>query len=208
MNAYFQVMSSDFNDAESICSCMLSALEKPNLSTQVIESQNLNRKYSSFETMSVDSLVEFPRFSPEDLRQVALGSYVLKQAKSYYAEHVSVEGKYLIQVARYTDSLRLGEYNINCDDPPHLKSRIQSRHRSQTMYFLYILINKSAPGVDSIVGFSCQCKIGMRTFGCCAHIMTVLWYLGHGRHQLHIQAPADFLNHACVVLESTDEMLT
>ncbi|GFR21588.1 hypothetical protein TNCT_14081 [Trichonephila clavata] len=29
---------------------------------------------------------------------------------------------------------------------------------------------------------SCQCKVGARVVNCCAHVASVLWYLGYWRH--------------------------
>lgn len=34
----------------------------------------------------------------------------------------------------------------------------------------------------TIVGWYCLCKSGARTVGCCAHVASVLWYLGFYRH--------------------------
>ncbi len=33
----------------------------------------------------------------------------------------------------------------------------------------------------TIPGWYCKCKCGARTVGCCAHICSVIWYLGYGR---------------------------
>lgn len=40
-------------------------------------------------------------------------------------------------------------------------------------------------GVDSICGWysNCICKCGARLVGCCAHVSSVLWFLGWKRHQ-------------------------
>jgi len=35
---------------------------------------------------------------------------------------------------------------------------------------------------DPIKSWYCQCKTGAHTVGCCAHIASVLWHLGHYRH--------------------------
>lgn len=56
----------------------------------------------------------------------------------------------------------------------------------------------------------CRCKNGLRTLGCCAHIASVLFYFGYGRHQETIRTPAAFLNNLFphaepVLLESSDE---
>ncbi|GFW94531.1 uncharacterized protein TNCV_3904411 [Trichonephila clavipes] len=31
------------------------------------------------------------------------------------------------------------------------------------------------------IGFNWQCKVGARVVGCCAHVASVLWYLGYWR---------------------------
>ena len=61
----------------------------------------------------------------------------------------------------------------------------------------------------SITGWYCQCKVGARTIGCCAHVAAVLWYLGHQRHVADtISLPTDhsrhFLNAADVDWNSDD----
>ena len=59
------------------------------------------------------------------------------------------------------------------------------------------VVDEEKDGVDSVSGYSCSCPNGLRTVGCCAHVATVLWYLGFGRHQSEILIPADFLNNVC-----------
>lgn len=34
-----------------------------------------------------------------------------------------------------------------------------------------------------ILGWCCDCPKGARSLGCCAHVVSVLWYLGLARHQ-------------------------
>ena len=87
-----------------------------------------------------------------------------------------------------------------------VRGRIRSRHRSSVRYFIYILldIDKIMRGVEAILEYTCQCQQGNRTVGCCAHIMTVLWFLGFGRHQSEILSPAAFLNEVLVAAENPD----
>ncbi len=60
-------------------------------------------------------------------------------------------------------------------------------------------------GAESLIEYCCQCKSGFRTVECCAHIRTVLWFLGYGRyHPEEIRDPAVSLDEVCCVLESTD----
>ena len=92
--------------------------------------------------------------------------YQLKQARSYTQEHLSADGSFDISVHRHDDSL--------------LRAKIQSRHVSSKQYCLWISYDINAQ--PAITGWYCQCKVGARTIGCCAHIAAVLWYLGYQRH--------------------------
>ena len=71
--------------------------------------------------------------------------------------------------------------------------------------FIYILIDKSKSGVSAIAEYCCQCRSGLRTAGC-AHVMTVLWYLGFGRHlpQDKLHRPAAPLNEFYINLNESD----
>lgn len=51
------------------------------------------------------------------------------------------------------------------------------------------------PGLVPIVGYYCTCKSGARTLGTCAHIASVLSYLGYAKHEINIKYPSvDLLN--------------
>jgi hypothetical protein len=126
------------------------------------------------------------------------GSYQLRQVRSY-AEHIKINGSNVIDVCKHTSNLSLSSHGISVGDPLLIRGRLQSRHRSSIRYFIYILIDKAVQvdeekdGDDSVSGYSCSCPNGLRTVCCCAHVATVLWYLGFGRHQSEILIPAEFL---------------
>jgi hypothetical protein len=186
---------------------MLDRLDEDNILANAVAALNLNRESSSdkWERIdgSLDYLDDFPHLSEEDLRSITVGSYQLRQVRSYYAEHIKINGSYVIDVCKHTGDLSFSSHGLLVGDPLLIRGRIQSRHRSSTRYFIYILIDKAVQvdeekdGVDSVSGYSCSCPNGLRTVGCCAHVATVLWYLGFGRHQSDILIPADFLNNVC-----------
>lgn len=95
-----------------------------------------------------------------------MGVYQIRQAKSYSKEHQSDAGKYKIMVNKEQDGV--------------LKAQIRSRHTTSRTYNLWIEHNT---GLNPITGWFCTCKSGARVVGCCAHIASVLWYLGFERHQ-------------------------
>jgi len=41
-----------------------------------------------------------------------------------------------------------------------------------------------------IKGYYCTCRSGARTIGTCAHVSSVLWFLGYARHQENIRYPS------------------
>ncbi|GBP80290.1 hypothetical protein EVAR_37967_1 [Eumeta japonica] len=77
----------------------------------------------------------------------------------------------------------------------YIQGRIKSRHVSGRIYYSYILINNRAETArESIAHYYCSCLTGKRTVGTCAHIMSIIWYLGWARHQPSILLPATYLD--------------
>ena len=123
-------------------------------------------KWSSLD--SNEAVPQFPVLSKAQLEMLTFGTYQLKQAKSYTKEHLSEDGDYKIDVHHQAPGL--------------LRARIQSRHINVKRYFCWgEYSNGNADG--QIVAWFCQCIAGQRTVGCCAHVASVIWYLGHERHQ-------------------------
>jgi hypothetical protein len=77
------------------------------------------RKYTS------ELVPQFPRLSLEDLQQITIGIYQIRQAASYSALHFGNNQGYIVwvNVDFYQDLLRV---------------RMESRHRSQASYLLWI----------------------------------------------------------------------
>ena len=123
--------------------------------------------------MSLDAheaVPDFPVLSKAQLHMLTFGTYQLKQAKAYTREHLSSDGDYTI--------------NIHNQAPGLLRVRIQSRHINAKRYFCWV--EYSTANVDAkIVAWFCQCIAGQRTVGCCAHVASVLWFLGNERHNNH-----------------------
>lgn len=117
---------------------------------------------------SDEAVPQFPVLTKVDLQMITFGTYQQKQAISYTREHQSEDGEYKIDVHNLaTDLLRI---------------RIQSRHINAKQYFCWVEYN-SRNANEQIVAWFCQCKAGQRTVGCCAHVASVICYLGHARHQ-------------------------
>jgi len=117
------------------------------------------------------TIANFPKLTETQMcDHIFCGVYQLKQAVNYCNEHMSEKGGFTIF--------------IHQDAPDLLRARLQSRHKNKTRYFLWVEYNK-----QKITGWYCQCKAGARTVGCCAHIASVIWYLGWARYQNYQPSP-------------------
>jgi hypothetical protein len=60
-------------------------------------------------------------------------------------------------------------------------SQIKSRNVSSKSYYLWVQFD--APDQDHPIKYwYCQCKSGARLVGSCAHVASVLWFIGIQRH--------------------------
>ncbi|KAJ8720844.1 hypothetical protein PYW08_006309 [Mythimna loreyi] len=71
-----------------------------------------------------------------------------------------------------------------------IKCRIHSRHVTTKIYYTYIMFDESVNGINAITEYYCSCYHGKRTLGSCAHIISVVYYLGWARHRDHFDHPA------------------
>ena len=205
-NAFYKLIYSDIDDASKIAEMMSNSENKENKLFAVVTANNLNRQSSIFHHLNEIQFEEFPRLSLDELRLIALGSYQLKQAKSYIAEHNNKSSRFEIFVNKDDSSIPFESIDIIVSDPCLVRVKIQSRHRNQVKYFINILIDKSLNGKQAIKEYCCQCKNGLRTIGCCAHVMSILWYLGFSRFKSNFDFSASFLDDVTGNLESDDEI--
>ena len=170
MNAFRPpLISTDESDAELARDMLRKAEEKRNHLFCRVERGHLSSRGKWTVLDSEEAVPEFPKLTQADLRALTFGTYQLKQAKSYTKEHMSEEGDYDIEVHNQA--------------PGMLRGRIQSRHINAKRYFCWIEYDLSVEPADSIVAWFCQCKTGLRMVGCCAHVTSILWFLGYARHQ-------------------------
>lgn len=100
-------------------------------------------------------LDSFPRLTLNDLRRFALGSYQLKQARSYYGEHVRANSAYCIEISNeIIEDLPL----ILGQNKYLLRARIKSRHVNNRTYYTYLLIAREqerANSLESVIAYYC-----------------------------------------------------
>ncbi|KAK3107904.1 hypothetical protein FSP39_024854 [Pinctada imbricata] len=168
------------------------ATQRNNLQERVIREEGLHRNVKAWKKMdaSKECVPNFPKLCEEELRNITVGVYQLKLAKSYTVEHLNDDGDYMI--------------TINDDISDILRVRIQSRHMTSKTYMLWIEYNHIC-----IKSWYCQCKAGARVVGACAHISSVLWYLCFARHNSEtvngVQDWSQYLEDASQLPQLVDE---
>lgn len=191
----FGVRLRDRDDSNEIVAIIRDKINFENNLALLIEELNMNRRFAVFQSITADrdNLFMFPRLNYSDLILFALGTYQIRQARSYYGEHIRFHGSYRIEICR--DTQDFSQYNLRgSSDITLIRGKIKSRHISRNQYYVYILIENNVSGRDGIVEYCCNCLVGRRTIGCCAHVMTLVWYLGWARYQENISAPAELLD--------------
>ena len=136
-------------DASQILEIVNERLYMNNTLADFVIQNNINRRRSQFLNINVNiNNVNFPRLTYSELILFACGTYQLKQARSYYGEHIRNDGSYSIEVcterARNLEGLPLPD---NCT---LLRGKIQSRHISRKIYCVYIITNNNLQGREAI----------------------------------------------------------
>ncbi|XP_033756201.1 uncharacterized protein LOC117338945 [Pecten maximus] len=163
-NKYRPPLSSADHDADQILAAKMRVLAKDKNSLQErVREESLDRRTASWKRLEADNaVVDFPSLSEDDLRNITLGVYQLKMARSYTHEH-----------------LENGDYTLMVDESISgiIRVSIQSRHISAKKYLLWVEYDQIL-----VKSWYCQCRAGSRVVGACAHVSSVLWYLGYARH--------------------------
>jgi hypothetical protein len=115
---------------------------------------------------------DFPILTEFEIEQhIAFGCYQIDQAQNYIYEHFSAHGDFQLYKSKVPPKR---------DDLLHVK--FKSRHVEATKYDVYLEMDKSkSTPWQKISAWYCTCASGARTVGCCAHVASVVWWLGIGR---------------------------
>lgn len=121
-------------------------MDEPNHLGQFILDHNINRRRVMFTSIdgNLPQLNNFPVFSYNNLILFALGPYQVKQARSFFGEHVRENGVYIIEVCPELEHYQEIVSRIGGNNPYLLRGRIKSRHVSQRTYFSYILFHTAS----------------------------------------------------------------
>ena len=165
INAYRPLFVEDISDDHKIADIMLRLLNESNKLKEYLDTLE-NNKGKALKWTRIDAnnaFNDFPLLNLEQINEIILGWFQLKQAKKYAMEHLSKDGSFTVQVAKQREN--------------SLRAQLQSRHRAAVTYNRYIQYSKKEVG-----GWYCHCYSGARVIGCCSHIASIIWYLAYARH--------------------------
>lgn len=206
LNLFHRPITSDDDDIE-VARKMIARRNAPNLLQRLVTTMRLPTQRTIFSKLDVSSGhgIEqlFPQLTIEQLRNIALGTYQLRNCLSYLAEHEGTHGG-LFEVTTFDPPSRASiatipyeQYDIEVREPLLIKAKMQSRFRSAATHYQFVLIDQSLDGIEAVNSFYCTCETGARTVGTCSHIMTVIFYLSYG-HNHNVRYPNPEILRLCL----------
>lgn len=105
----------------------------------MVEAINMNRRTSLFANITADenNLLYFPTLEHRDLILFDLGTYQIRQARSYYGKHVRTHGGFTIEVS--SEPINTEQYNLRgSGNTTLIKGRIRSRHITRRILFILL----------------------------------------------------------------------
>lgn len=199
INKFFKRIESNIEDAEEISTRMKQQLLLPNEFARIVNGSTFQSKVKIFTEENAD-IVLFPLLQSNEIKQLTLGNYQIKQGLSYIVEHVKKNnGKFLIYkcpkdiILKYFKDLVSSQKNRI-----HLQvylTYMYSRFSQNSKHVVYVIVDSSLNGRNGIIGHVCDCRHGLRVVGCCSHIAALVSYLGYYRHnKSKIKPVASFMN--------------
>lgn len=197
INRFFQKIESNRYDAPELATAMLSKMGDKNEFSDITSSFRFQKEVRLFEEID-EKTYNFPLLTKDDLKKISLGSYQIDQIAPYCSEVIGQNGKFAVFVSP-ENILRSYFGGIiehhNIIEPVVFLTVFASRFRKRVRYNVYILVDVAKAGHESICGYSCECRHGLRTVGCCSHIMGLIGYMGYFRNnERELKKVAAFLD--------------
>lgn len=196
INKYFSCVIADKGNEEWVANEMLRRVSVPNhISLKINMFGPFYRNFISVH----ESNFSFVRMEMDELQQITLGTYQLRQAKTYAIAHKQADqdGDYAFfycpsEITENIFERIILDYDVI--EPVLIFVKMMSRFRSRKKYRSFILADLNKSGPSAIISHYCECKHGLRTVGCCSHVATTLFYLCFARHHGGVAAVSPHLD--------------
>lgn len=167
---------------------LLARSQEPNVVQAQVEVENLRMRNARWIRLNHNQVNDFPRLDIDYLRDMTVGIYQVQLAAGYIQDRLQREDKeFHIDILTERGFLRVRQYSRFCN---------ATTHQLWIAYNCLEALENDNIGDDYILGYYCTCQSGARIVGCCAHVASVIWFLGYGRHQQNIRYPDTSLLHS------------
>lgn len=204
INRYHKTFEPNKGIAVDIGRRMLGRVNMENDLAKIVFTDNFTRNLKKFQDF--ENFDNLPSLNGLNLIHIALGKYQIKQAESYCKRHMK-DGDGKFNVFAYPDDLCKSYFESKFPNRSLklLLIQIYSRYRSQKYYNAFVLVDvskvRNENGVESfeiqdekaVLGYCCECYSGLRTVGCCSHVMSLIWFTLYSKYD-RIPNPAGFLD--------------
>lgn len=163
---------------------ILERAQIPNDMQTRVEVDNLIRRNGQWRRINHNDVPEFPVLDLQYLKHFTTGVYQVNLAASYIQDRIIRENE--------DNELQIDEH---MNEPGFLRVRVYSRFRNSAKHQVFISFsnNDGEDENDPITGYYCTCQSGARTLGSCAHVASIVWFLGYARYDPNVKYPDDSL---------------
>lgn len=196
LNAFGKPTTCDESDFQVIGSRMMNLVDTRNKLRRIIDSKSFKQTKKLYLKPIEPTDLIFPRLNKEQIKLFSLGTYSIRQAISYIADHIKSNGKFTISTMP-TGHIWAHFGQICAEEnfikPSFVSAVIKSRFRGIKTHTVYILYDSADFGVQRNFCYLCECQHGQRTVGSCAHVIAVVLYFGYSQYEEY-KDPASHLN--------------
>lgn len=187
INAFYKKIIANKGNEVAVARSMLSKVESENKVFSVTKTQQFQNQLKHFVECDAEE-VRFPTLTYDELKSITLGIYQVKQMHTYCVEHLrSNNNSFNVFVCPDSITTQFFKDIIdenNLSEPVLILLQLKSRFRANAKHRTFVLADVDKSGSESITGFSCSCRHGLRTVGCCSHTITAIGYLGYFKNHI------------------------
>lgn len=196
INKYHGAIAMPDADVE-LAERMLNRAKEVNVVQARVEAEGLRQRRGRWENLTAMHVPLFPNLTLEYLHELTYGTYQVGLSPSYIQDSSLRAEQENEEEEEDEGDEKIFEIDRNTNEPGFMRIRISSRFRNAVKHQVWIAFNEEynqdqdvANEGEPIFGYFCTCKVGARTLGTCAHVVSILWYLGFARHENDVKYPS------------------
>lgn len=189
INKYKETINMQNADVD-LANELLERATRVNIMQARVEAENLKARNANWLKLNHNHIPGFPVLTLDYLRDLTVGVYQVKLAPAY------------IQDKLLRDNAQELQFDTLITEPGLLRARVYSRFSGSKSHQIFVaFVDHLADAANNedeyahdeeglILAYYCTCKAGARTLGSCAHVASILWYLGYARHVNIVKYPS------------------